>query len=228
MLDRVLSPTTRKNLALVARTPLAERFYLAGGTAVALHLGHRRSYDLDFFTPEREFPIDLPRRELEPLGELIVLHEGTGTFVGTLGGGQLSFFIYPYSLLEPFVPFEGIQVASLPDLAAMKLEAISSRGTKRDFVDLYQICQTVFPLVEVFRHFERKYAGVRYSMFHLLKSLAYFDDAEPDPMPEMLIPLDWAEVKQFFEGEVQRLMKVLTSDEQPATGNQQPASEEQK
>ncbi|HIE38204.1 MAG TPA: hypothetical protein EYH30_01210 [Anaerolineales bacterium] len=216
MFDRVLSPATRKNLALVARTPLAERFYLAGGTAVALHLGHRRSYDLDFFTPEREFPTDLPRRELGPLGELAVLHEGAGTFVGTLNGGQVSFFIYPYPLLQSFLQFGGVQVADLPDLAAMKLEAISSRGTKRDFVDLYQICQTVFPLVEVFRHFERKYAGVRYSMFHLLKNLAYFDDAGPDPMPEMLIPLDWEEVKQFFEGEVRRLMKALISNEQPA------------
>ena len=56
MFEQVLSPRTRKNLALVARTPLAGQFYLAGGTAVALHLGHRMSYDLDFFTPQSEFP----------------------------------------------------------------------------------------------------------------------------------------------------------------------------
>lgn len=207
MFVRVLSPTTRSNLALVAGTPLADQFYLAGGTAVALHLDHRRSYDLDFFIPERDFPSDLPRRELMHLGELVVLHEGAGTFVGTLDGGQISFFIYPYPLLESTVTFKGVQVAQLPDLAAMKLDAISSRGTKRDFIDLYQICQDVFPLRKVIQHFERKYADVRYSMVHLLKSLKYFEDAESDPMPPMLVPLEWVEVKRFFEGEVRQLME---------------------
>ncbi len=207
MFVRVLSPTTRSNLALVAGTPLADQFYLAGGTAVALYLDHRRSYDLDFFIPERDFPSDLPRRELMHLGELVVLHEGAGTFVGTLDGEQISFFVYPYPLLESTMTFVGVQIAQLPDLAAMKLDAISSRGTKRDFIDLYQICQDVFPLRETIQHFERKYAGVRYSMVHLLKSLKYFEDAESDPMPPMLVPLEWAGVKRFFEGEVRQLLE---------------------
>jgi hypothetical protein len=210
MFVRVLSPTARDNLALVAGTPLAGRFYLAGGTAVALHLDHRRSYDLDFFTPEHDFAVDLPRRELAHLGELVILHQGAGTFVGTLDGVQISFFIYPYPLLETPVTFEGVQVARLPDLAAMKLDAISSRGAKRDFVDLYQICQDVFPLRQVIQHFEHKYAGVQYSMLHLLKSLRYFADAESDPMPAMLVPLEWTEVKRFFDEQVQRLMGELT------------------
>lgn len=205
----VLSSTIRKNLAVVADTPLARQFYLGGGTAVALHLGHRRSYDLDFFTPERDFPTDLPRRELAHLGELVVLHEKAGTFAGTFNGAQISFFIYPYPLLGTPVMFDGVHVAVLPDLAAMKLDAVSSRGKKRDFVDLYQICQTAFSLEQVIHHFERKYAGVRYSMVHLLKSLTYFEDAEPDPMPPMLVPLEWAEAQRFFEGEVRRLMSAL-------------------
>lgn len=209
MFVNTLSPTTRRNLARVAETALAKQFYLAGGTAVALHLGHRQSFDLDFFVQAREFPADLPRRELAHLGELTVLDEAAGTFVGTLDGGQVSFFIYPYPLLETPVTFEGVQVAGLPDLASMKLDAISSRGTKRDFVDLYQISQSVFPLHETLAHFERKYAGVHYSMFHLLKSLHYFEDAEPAPMPSMLIPLDWVEVKRFFEREVKRLVEEL-------------------
>jgi len=212
MFIQTLPPTVRANLARVARTSLAEKFYLAGGTAVALHLGHRRSYDLDFFIPERDFPPALPRQELAPLGSLVVLHESAGTFVGTLNGGQISFFIYPYPLLEPLLEVEGIRVAALPDLAAMKLEAVSSRGTKRDFVDLYFICQSAIPLQEVFRLFERKYAGVRYSTVHLLKSLQYFEDAESDPMPEMLIPCRWSQVKRFFQGEVRRLMDILLQE----------------
>lgn len=209
MFIQALPPIVRANLALVARTSLAKRFYLAGGTAVALHLGHRRSYDLDFFIPEREFPPAWPRQELAPLGSLVVLHEKAGTFVGTLNGGQISFFIYPYPLLEPFQEVDGIQVAALADLAAMKLEAISSRGTKRDFIALYQICQKAIPLREVIRLFERKYAGVRYSMVHILKSLQYFEDAESDPMPEMLVSCRWSQVKRFFREEVRNLLKEL-------------------
>ena len=210
MFVRVLSPTARDNLALVAGTLLGDQFYLAGGTAVALRLDHRHSYDLDFFTPERDFAADLPRRELAHLGELVILHQGAGTFVGTLDGVQISFFIYPYPLLEAPVTFEGVQIANLPDLAAMKLDAISSRGAKRDFIDLYQICRDAFPLRQVIQHFERKYASVQYSMVHLLKSLKYFADAESDPMPSMLVSLEWAEVKRFFDEQVRRLMGELT------------------
>lgn len=209
MFERVLSATAQKNLARIAETSLVERFYLGGGTAVALHLGHRRSYDLDFFTQEWDFPIDLPRRELAHLGELVVLHEEGKTLIATLDGVQISFFIYPYPLVDSPLIFEGVQIAGLSDLAAMKLDAISSRGTKRDFIDLYQICQAAFPLQEAIQRFERKYADVRYSMIHLLKSLRYFKDAEPDPMPPLLVPLEWAEVKRFFEDEVRRLMEQL-------------------
>lgn len=217
MFIQTLPTTVRANLALVARTSLANRFYLAGGTAVALHLGHRRSYDLDFFIPERDFSSSWLRQELATLGSLVILHEAPGTFVGTLNGGQISFFIYPYPLLEPFIVTEGIQIAALTDLAAMKLEAISSRGTKRDFIDLYQICQSAIPLPEVIRLFERKYAGIRYSTVHILKSLQYFEDAEPDPMPEMLIPCRWSQVKRFFREEVRRLMLELL-EETPSFG----------
>lgn len=208
MFVNVLSPAAGQNLVTIASTVLAPRFYLAGGTAAALHLGHRLSYDLDFFTPERSFPADLPRRELGHRGELGVTQQDAGTFLGTFNGVRISFFIYPYPLLETPVDLKGIQIARLPDLAAMKLDAISSRGKKRDFIDLYQTCQTAFPLEQAIQHFERKYADVNYSMVHLLKSLTYFKDAEDDPMPQMLTPLEWAGVRRFFEAEVRRLMRT--------------------
>ncbi len=209
MFVNVLSPTARQNLATIANTALARRFYLAGGTAVALHLGHRFSYDLDFFTPEQSFPADLPRRELGHRGDLAVTQEDAGTFLGTFNGIRISFFIYPYSLLETPVELEGVPIAGLPDLTAMKLDAISSRGRKRDFIDLYQICQDVFPIEQAIQHFEQKYTGVNYSMVHLLKSLAYFEDAGDDPMPQMLTSLEWTDVRCFFEAETRRLMRNL-------------------
>lgn len=208
MFVQVLSPAARQNLATIADTALASRFYLAGGTAVALHLGHRLSHDLDFFTPEQSFPADLPRRELGHRGKLAVTQEDVNTFLGIFDGVRISFFIYPYSLLDTPVELEGIQIAGLPDLTAMKLEAISSRGKKRDFIDLYQICQAAFSLEQAIQHLKRKYAGVNYSMVHLLKSLTYFEDAEDDPMPRMLTSLEWITVRRFFETEARRLMRA--------------------
>lgn len=87
----------------------------------------------------------------------------------------------------------------------MKVSAISSRGTKRDFLDLYE-CIQKYGLKEILRLFDRKYAQTRYSRIHILKSLTFFSDAEKDPMPHMLIGLDWERVKQFFLLEVPRLL----------------------
>jgi hypothetical protein len=86
----------------------------------------------------------------------------------------------------------------------MKVTAIASRGSKRDFVDLYAACQH-HGLPEVLRLFSRKYARAGYNSLHIIKSLTYFADAEKDPMPHMLVPLDWGDVKKFFEREVLRL-----------------------
>ncbi len=203
-----ISAEVQASLELVGQTPLAARFYLAGGTATALHLGHRRSYDLDFFSP---VPFDKgdPRRFLGPLGRLIVEQEDEGTFLGTLNDVRISFFIYPYRLLAPPVLFGAVRIVALEDLAIMKLDAIASRGKKRDFLDLYFICRDFLTLREMLPLVERKYERVEYNFTHLLKSLMYFEDAEADPMPEMLKPVSWPDVRHFFEQEAQLLFRQL-------------------
>jgi hypothetical protein len=203
-----LSENVQTGLELVAQTPLAAEFYLAGGTAVALHLGHRRSYDLDFFAP-KPFPQGEPRRLLAPMGRLTVEQESEGTFLGVLDDVRISFFIYPYPILALPLPFGGIQVAALEDLAVMKLDAIAGRGKKRDFFDLYFICQDFKPLGKMLPLVERKYEGVTYNLVHLLKSLMYFDDAEADPPLEMLRPVSWPEVRRFFERQAEALFRQL-------------------
>jgi len=173
-----------------------------------LHLGHRHSYDLDFFSPVL-FKKDKPRRFLAPLGRLTVEQEDEGTFLGVLNDVRISFFIYPYGLLASSATFGKIQVAALEDLAVMKLDAIASRGKKRDFVDLYFICRDVIPLQDVLPLIECKYKGVKYNFVHLLKSLVYFEDADADPMPEMLKPVSWPDVRRFFEREARMLFRQL-------------------
>jgi len=117
----------------------------------------------------------------------------------------VSFLGYAYPLLFPEIRFLEVAVADLRDIACMKVSAIASRGTKRDFIDLYVSAQCI-GLTEVLHLFDRKYAQTHYSRIHILKSLTFFDDAEKDPMPHMLIPLDWGEVKQFFLREVRRVL----------------------
>jgi hypothetical protein len=208
MYVEAISEEVQAGLELVSRTPLAVEFYLAGGTAVALHLGHRHSYDLDFFS-SKPFEKDEPRRFLAHLGQLAVEQEDEGTFLGVLNGVSVSFFIYPYRLLASPAMLGSIQVAALEDLAVMKLDAIASRGKKRDFIDLYFICQDVMGLGEILPLVERKYAGVTYNFVHLLKSLMYFEDADADPMPNMLRPGNWSDVRRFFEREAQDLFREL-------------------
>jgi len=207
-------------LKRLGRLPTVASFYLAGGSAIALHLGHRISLDLDFFTPQGDYEIEPLLQDLQKVGHLVIRQQGKGTLNATLDGTLISFFVYPYPLLSSFHDLWGVQVAGLLDLALMKLAAVGQRGRKRDFVDLYQICRSRYTLDDLLRRMSEKFPRVTYPSYHLLRALAYFDDAESDPMPEMLVPLDWGEVKRFFEGEVRRLMRALTSDEQPADEEQ--------
>jgi hypothetical protein len=208
MFVQALPKGTRRNLALLAKAGLTAPFYLAGGTAAALHLGHRISVDLDFFGPE---PFDSAQlaAQLSDLGKFRLERLAEDTLLGELRGIRISFFRYRYPLIAEPVSVLGITVASLEDLAAMKLDAISRRGTRRDFIDLYFIAQSGLALPEALQWYQRKYAGLNLNLVHLVKSLAYFADAEADPMPQMLVDLSWDEVKRFFEREARSLFKTL-------------------
>jgi len=203
-----ISATVQANLELVGQTPLAAQFYLAGGTAIALHLGHRHSYDLNFFTLA-PFDQGTPRRFPSSLGSLAVEQESDGTFLGTLNNVRISFFIYPYSLLALPELLGTVRIAALDDLAVMKLDAIAARGKKRDFIDLYFMCRDFRPLGEMLPLVGQKYKGVKYNLPHLLKSLVYFEDAKADPMPQMIEPVSWPDVRRFFEQEARALFRRL-------------------
>jgi hypothetical protein len=112
---------------------------------------------------------------------------------------------FPYPNLHAPEPGLAVPVASLEDLAAMKIEAISARGARKDFVDLYLICQQGLGLSGSLRAFEKRFASSHPDVLHRLKSLVYFDDAEQEPEPSMLKPLAWPEVRAYFEHEVKLL-----------------------
>ena len=190
----------------LARRSLLDGFYLAGGTGMALQYGHRRSADLDLFR-ETEFDSGDFSNRLRGQEGLERLAVERGTAHMTLHGLKVSFLHYPYPLLFPLATFEGLPVADTRDIACMKIQAIGDRGSRRDFVDLYVVARE-HGLGELFMLFMKKYASVAYSRTHYLKALTYFRDAEEDALPEMLQPLQWSTVTQFFLSETPRLARL--------------------
>jgi hypothetical protein len=200
--------TTEGAAILGAIGPTCESlgFYLAGGTAVALRLGHRRSVDLDWFSGNADFDAGTIREALEREGIAFCVGEaGPGTLHGTTDGVAVSFLRYRYDLLAEPDPLEGFgcRTASLEDLMCMKLAAATSRGAKKDLFDVAVLCQRALPLDRALVLFREKYrlddAG------HVVLSLAWFDDAERDPDPSLLDSPSWEEVKAYLAEEVRRL-----------------------
>ncbi len=184
--------------------PFAPSFYLAGGTGLALYLGHRRSIDLDFFSTE-SVDEDALLRDLHELPRLSVIAKDRHTLELHLCNTRVSFMTYPYPLLFPLKSFLEIEVADPRDIACMKMSAIAGRGSKRDFIDLYAVSRD-HRLADLLDLFQQKYKKVQYNIVHVLKSLTFFDDADKEPPPDLLIDISWDEVKRFFASEAPTLL----------------------
>ncbi|TVP58203.1 MAG: hypothetical protein EA351_04135 [Gemmatimonadales bacterium] len=174
-------------------------FYLAGGTALAIQVGHRRSVDLDWFSPSAIDPLVLAT-DLRDAGIPIeVMDIEEGTLHGTAEGVKLSFLEYRYPELVPPVvwPEYHVRLAGLEDLACMKLSAIGGRGAKRDFIDIFALGRSGFTVDQMLQLYGRKYDFTNFG--HTVFALTYFDDAEQEDTPEMLWQVEWDEVKRALE-----------------------------
>jgi hypothetical protein len=212
--DDALSAEQRR--ALLALKPAAERgFYLAEGSALCLRLAHRRSIDLDLFHTG-QFDAEQLLRDLRDAG--VPVHNAAtqrSTLRFVLEGVETSLMYFDYPPLEGTDQSLGVPVASVADIAAMKIEAIASRGARKDFVDLYFICQEPgFGLPAALKAFEARFASAHPDVLHRVKALTYFDDAEREPELPMLKPVEWADVRAYFEHEVVSWWKEPT----PAKG----------
>lgn len=184
-------------------------WYLAGGTALALQLGHRISYDLDFFTKEESFDEKNIEKILNDKGEWVTNSMSKGTVYGIFLKTKMSLIAYPqFKPLEKMLNFGTISLLTPPDIAVMKIIAISQRGKKRDFFDLYRICQDVEFLYDSILKVHKQYS-VNQNLTHILKSLVYFADAEADPDPEIYFKVNWKEVKKFFTKEIPVIAKRI-------------------
>ena len=186
---------------------LKEReIYLAGGTALALQIGHRSSIDFDFYD-KAEFELDVLLRQFRQFFKNIsVIQMSQGTLVVDVEGIQVSLFHYDYKVIRPFIHMKDLILLSLEDISAMKLIAIIQRGERRDFIDIYYLIQR-FGLERIFSYSEEKYPGI-FNPYLALQALTYFEEAEGAPPGSRIgvfnDHLDWSEVKEY-------LIKVVTT-----------------
>jgi predicted nucleotidyltransferase component of viral defense system len=179
-------------LKKIQQIPALNNLRLVGGTALALQLGHRHSVDLDFFgtfdlSPEK---IDI---ELKNAGLKSDFRKGSSKiYLFYVNDVKVDFVNYSIEWIEPPIETEGVRMAGLKDIVAMKLEAIGNRGRKKDFIDIYSLLQH-FSLEQMFDCYGKKYSPT--SLFHIGRSLTYFVDAEEDPMPKMFIDVSWEDIK---------------------------------
>ncbi|MBK9284911.1 MAG: nucleotidyl transferase AbiEii/AbiGii toxin family protein [Sphingobacteriaceae bacterium] len=174
------------------KIPGFEELYLVGGTSLALQLGHRISVDIDLFgkTELSEFELN---DVIQNLGSVTLLNKSKNIKIYTINGIKVDIVNYPYKWIDTTLNIEGIRLAGKKDIAAMKLNAIAGRGSKKDFADLYFLLNE-FTLAEMIKFYKEKYPEA--SEFLVLKSLTWFDDADLEPEINWIIKQNWTDIKQ--------------------------------
>jgi len=206
MFAKVLTTATPAVIRRLA--PRLEGFYLAGGTGLALQLGHRKSDDLDFFSLER-FQGEALKEKLS-LQKALFSREGT--LHGQIGACKLTFLYYPEPLAYPLIHWRGMAIADWRDICAEKFKVVSQRGSKKDFYDLYALLKSKASIAEACGCFKKRFAARGMNMYHILKSLVYFDDAEAEPSPILFKKGSgwaWKDVKTFFIQSIREFEKEL-------------------
>jgi predicted nucleotidyltransferase component of viral defense system len=180
------------------QSELGDHFYLAGGTALSLQIGHRLSVDLDFFSPTEDIPSIRSgiEKALAPFNATLA-DSSWGNLVYLARNVRVGFYGYGYSLVAPLIETKEVRLASIEDIALMKLDALLSRSARKDFYDLYFICQSI-PLRQIFDKAPQKYPAIRDFEAQTIKRLVYFENAEVEANPLMLHHIDWQTVKEYF------------------------------
>lgn len=188
----IIQPDTLELLIKIQSLEMFRNLRLVGGTALALQLGHRVSIDLDLFG-NIEASLDEISTELSSFASVSPLSSSKMMRFLIVNGVKVDIVNYPYPWIDAPIVEGGIVLAGVHDIAAMKLSAITNRGTKKDFIDLYFLLKT-YSLESLMDLYVEKYTSAQ--LFTTIKSLTYFEDAELDPMPRMAESLDWNEVKK--------------------------------
>ncbi len=197
-----IQPATLELLIRLQKTDLLAGTRLVGGTALALQLGHRLSIDLDFFG-EVEGDTEAIADRLRDDGFDVKFESNSKNIhVFQIDGIKSDIVNYRYPWIDDMIEEDGVRMAGMKDIAAMKIAAITNRGSRKDFVDLYYLLQ-YFSMNDIMRLYLEKYPDG--SEFLAYKSLLYFEDADAQVMPKMIVPLTWEQTKKKIVAEVRQL-----------------------
>jgi hypothetical protein len=178
---------------------------LVGGTALALQIGHRRSVDLDFFG-KIDFENIYTANTFKSFSKVITLKSSKNINIFSIDDVKVDFVNYTYPWLKSEILIEGLRLAGIPDIAAMKLAAVTGRGSRKDFIDIYFLLKR-FSLKQMIGFYNNKfYDGSEYMV---LKSLSYFDDAEGDYSIDLIHKVSWTKVKKSILNAVNVYNKEL-------------------
>jgi len=201
-----VTPAMQELLEFIGQQSFSQRFYLAGGTALALQLGHRRSVDLDFFSETDEVTPPTQTEVLTHLATLkpSVVEQAWGHFLLLVRQIQVGFFAYGYPLLRQTKLVADLALADPLDIGLMKLDALISRAARKDFYDLYFITRTI-SLDDLLALGEQKFRHARDFEVEAVRSLAFFANADRDVTPNLIEQIPWETIKSFFRAEAKRL-----------------------
>lgn len=208
-----LETINNRTLELIQRIhqdPYFQEFTLVGGTGLALQIGHRSSVDIDLFSTH-SFSVEDYLAYLELNYDFKLQYAQKDTLKGLISGVFLDILTHPYPLVREVIIKEGIRLASMQDIAAFKLNAISLDGTRiKDFVDLYFLLKH-FTIQEMLEFYMLKYS--QRNVFHVVKSLTYFDQVDTSAWPVMLLErdLDLGRIISAIRIAVQRYIQESSS-----------------
>ena len=189
-----------KLLKDIIETVTIPTYYMIDGTALSLQMGLRESFDFDFCVPI-QFNNELLLEELGKIGEMKVKQNQSGTCDVILNGVQVSFFYYPNKIINELVePQEmpKLKMASILDIAIMKVVAIGGRGAKKDFFDLYNIINKCKISIKELAEGLIEKCGNKTNYVNIIMGLSYFEDAEQEILPKTFVEYNWEEIKEFF------------------------------
>ena len=189
-------------------------YYMIGGTALSLQIGLRESYDFDFCV-KGEFNNEVLLEELKSVGNVEVIQNQKGTCDVLLNGVQVSFFYYPNKVLKDFVKPEEmpkLKIASVLDIAIMKVVAIGGRGAKKDFFDLYNIIKKCNITVDELVNGLVQKCGNNVNYLNIIMGLSYFEDAEDEILLNTFVSYNWENIKEFFIEFQRKVQKCLENE----------------
>jgi hypothetical protein len=209
MFTKAISAPLLKLLDKLSAIPDMASTYLGGGTALALQLGHRRSEDLDLFMSERLDSVSVMKAVAEAIGNLLVLNQTATHTELLIQNIKVDLIRERISLRFPLIPVHprilNLKMADARDIGRMKLLAIGSRGSKKDFMDLFCLTRDVITLESLIAMAEKEPKEVKYSRLLFLKGLVDFEEADQEPDPMMIWEKSWEEIKEGLKEEVRRI-----------------------